>query len=398
VSFIGLDESLLAEATLAELQSKNYSLNFKQHLTQIVLEVDGFEMMKLGDILDNKSSGKTKVAEMTNSGEYPFFSCKIHNPCGTHASFDHAEPEYLLFAKSGGNAKQPIGDALGIGRFYHMTSKSASTTDVSKFTLKADKAIKLKYVHIVLQTKLHEIQSMARYTTGLGHIDITQMLNVIQIPVPSLERQQQILEAIDGWTRLAQHEEQALKILETQIMFQVKEMGRGQPHVKLGEVCEINHGMRITKKDNIGTIYPVYGGGNDTFRTDAKNREGFTCKVSRFGISEHNCVQTIHGDYWLMDSGFTVMGVSEKTIDSYIYYWLMQHKIRVYQCGRATAQMNMDMDAFQKIEIPLPPLAEQQTLQSDFDEIRHKHEKIKMYKAKAQSAVQRLIPSADANT
>jgi type I restriction-modification system DNA methylase subunit len=397
VSFIGLDESLIAEATLGELQSKNYSLNFKQYLPQIVSEVEGFEMVKLGDILDSKSSGKTKVAEITNSGEYPFFSCKINNPCGTHASFDHAEPEYLLFAKSGGNAKQPVGDALGIGRFYYMTSKSASTTDVSKFTLKPDKAVTLKYVHIVLHTKLHEIQSMARYTTGLGHIDITQMLNGIQIPLPSLERQQQIVEAIDVCAQLAYQEEQVLKILEKLMMFQVKEMGRGQPRVKLGEVCEINHGKRITKKDNLGTIYPVYGGGDDTFRTDAKNREGFTCKVSRFGISEHNCVQIIHGDYWLMDSGFTVMGASEKTIDSYIYYWLMQHKVLVYQCGRSTAQMNMDMDTFRQIEIPLPPLIEQQTLQTDFDEIRHKHEKIKMYKSKAQDAIRRLIPGADAD-
>ena len=45
--------------------------------------------------------------------------------------------------------------------------------------------------------------------------------------------------------------------------------------------------------------------------------------------------------------------------------------------------------------IPLPPLTEQQTLQSDFDEIRHKHAKIAEYKAKAQAAIQRLIPGAD---
>jgi hypothetical protein len=37
-------------------------------------------------------------------------------------------------------------------------------------------------------------------------------------------------------------------------------------------------------------------------------------------------------------------------------------------------------------------MAEQQTLQADFDEIRRKHEKIAEYKAKAQEAIQRLIP------
>ena len=393
VKFIGMDEQELVEASLEDLRGKNYSLNYKQYLPQEAVEVEGFEMMKLGDILEKKTSGKTKVGEISNSGEYPFFSCKNENPCGTHSSFDHSEDEYLLFAKSGGNAKQPTGDNLGIGRFYYMTTKSASTSDVCKFILKNSSAILLKYVSIILQTKLHTIQSLARYTTGLGHIDIDEMLDNIQIPLPSLERQQQIVEAIDDWTTLVHQEEQALKTLEKQVMFQVKEMGRRKERVKLGDVCDINHGKRVTKKDNLGTMYPVYGGGDDTFRTDNKNREGFTCKVSRFGISEHNCVQTIYGDYWLMDSGFTVKGISEKANDAYIYYWLTQSKELVYQCGRATAQMNMDMDTFRNLLIPLPPLTEQQTLQSDFDEICHKYAKIAAYKAKAQEAIQRLIPS-----
>jgi len=54
---------------------------------------------------------------------------------------------------------------------------------------------------------------------------------------------------------------------------------------------------------------------------------------------------------------------------------------------------------FRSIEglmVPLPSLTEQQSLQADFDEIRHKHEKIAIYKAKAQEAIQRLIPGAEA--
>ena len=96
-----------------------------------------------------------------------------------------------------------------------------------------------------------------------------------------------------------------------------------------------------------------------------------------------------------MDSGFTIQSVLNKTIDVYIYYWLLQNNERIYQCGRATAQMNMDMDTFLNLEIPLPSLAEQQTLQSDFDEIRHKHAKIAEYKAKAQEAISRLIPNSN---
>ena len=55
---------------------------------------------------------------------------------------------------------------------------------------------------------------------------------------------------------------------------------------------------------------------------------------------------------------------------------------------------HMQRDVAKNFEIPLPPLTEQETLQSDFDEIRHKHAKIATYKAKAQEAIQRLIPGS----
>lgn len=137
--------------------------------------------------------------------------------------------------------------------------------------------------------------------------------------------------------------------------------------VKLGDIINIHFGERITKKDNIGTIYPVYGGGDNTFKTDKKNREGITCKVSRFGISEHNCVQIIHGEYWLMDSGFTITAKDDKALNSYIWNWLLQNKKVVYQCGRATAQMNMDIDTFKFIQIPLPSLERQQEIVQAID-------------------------------
>ncbi len=137
--------------------------------------------------------------------------------------------------------------------------------------------------------------------------------------------------------------------------------------VKLGDICDINFGERVTKKDNIGTLYPVYGGGNDTFRTDKKNRDGITCKVSRFGISEHNCVQIIHGEYWLMDSGFTITAKEGKAMSSYIWTWLIQNKKAVYQCGRATAQMNMDIETFKSLQIPLPSLERQQQIVEAID-------------------------------
>ena len=392
IAFIGLDEKPLVEATLDDLRSKHYSLNYKQYLAQSAVEVEGFEMVKLGDILEKKSSGKTKVGDISNSGEYPFFSCKIDNPCGTHSSFDHAESEYLLFAKSGGNAKQPTGDNLGIGRFYYMTDKSASTTDVSKFMLKTTRATSLKYVSLILKTKLHAIQSLARYTTGLGHIDIDQMLDEIQIPLPSLERQQQIVEAIDGWASLAQQEEVALKILEKQMMFQVKEMGRGQTRVKLGEVCDINSGQSFRKEDIIPGDIPVIGGGKIVGYHNQSNRPGNEFSITRVGDC---CLNWFNSPYMLTEHGFSVT-LKDSTLNKYllntIYYHFNSVKDDLVLQYDGTAQKLITKTKLRDFDIPTFKLDEVAQLQSDFDEIRHKHAKIATYKAKAQEAIQRLIP------
>ena len=48
-------------------------------------------------------------------------------------------------------------------------------------------------------------------------------------------------------------------MLEKQMMFQVKEMGKGQARVKLGEVCEINSGQSFRKEDIIAGNIPVIG-------------------------------------------------------------------------------------------------------------------------------------------
>lgn len=377
IKFMDMEQKVLAEATLEDLRSKNYSLNFKQYLAQTAVEVEGFEMVKLGDIVKPQSLKHHSTTEGNKNGKYPLISSALNIEYYID-TFDSEVPSLIFNTiNADGNC------SIHYFEKFNVTSNTYVLSGTNKITL--------QYIYYYLKTKPEILKDCFEGTTKKA-LSRPLLLN-IEIPLPSLERQQEIVEAIDGWANLAQQEEIALKLLEKQVMFQVKEMGRGQPRVKLGDVCEINHGKRITKKENLGTIYPVYGGGDDTFRTDNKNREGFTCKVSRFGISEHNCVQMIYGDYWLMDSGFTVKGLEGKSYDPYIYYWLNQNRELVYQCGRATAQMNMDMDTFRNLEIPLPPLTQQQILQPDFDEIRHKHEKIAYYKAKAQEAIAAHIPS-----
>jgi restriction endonuclease S subunit len=80
--------------------------------------------------------------------------------------------------------------------------------------------------------------------------------------------------------------------------------------------------------------------------------------------------------------------------DDFLYYSLLQIQDEINFLKTGTAQPHIYPSSIDSLTIVVPPLAEQQTLQSDFEEIRHKHAKIDEYKKKAQDAIKRLIPGA----
>jgi type I restriction-modification system DNA methylase subunit len=379
VAFIGLDEKPLVEATLEELRAKHYSLNYKQYLSQSAVEVEGFEMVKLGDIAEINFG--ERVTKKDNIGTlYPVYGGGNDTFRTDKKNREGVTCKVSRFGISEHNCVQMIH-----GEYWLMDSGFT-------ITAKEGKAISSYIWSWLLQNK-KAVYHCGRATAQMN-MDM-ETFKSLTLPLPSLERQAQIVKAIDGWATLAQQEEVALKILEKQMMFQVKEMGRGQVRMKLGEVCEWQMGKRIVKDQVETGDIPVYGGGGITFYTNTSNRSGINCKISREGMSEANCVLMITGDYHQNSQGMTVGSKdSAKSINPYIWYWLINNKESVYECGQGTAQKAISMIMLNDLEIPLPPLTEQQTLQSDFDEIRHKHAKIAEYKAKAQAAIQRLIPGA----
>ena len=132
----------------------------------------------------------------------------------------------------------------------------------------------------------------------------------------------------------------------------------------LGEVCEIQNGKRIVKGQVETGEYPVLGGGGFTsFYTNEYSREGNTCKISREGMSLHNCVMLLNEKYYLNSQAFTIKSKNESiVINKYLWYYLDNNKEQVFKCGRGTAQKAIDIDEFKSIKIPIPSLERQQEI------------------------------------
>ena len=394
VSFIGLDEKLIVQSNIEQLRSKNYSLNYKQYLSQIVTDVEGFEMIKLKDIVsfntekskkDKKSyiyidigsvdKGTFNVGELIAKEDLPSraqYSIKIGDILlGTvRPNLEH----YLLITP------QIYKDNLIVSNGF-----SIMTCNTNK----------------VLSTYLYSIITLSSTTkylteraTGTTYPVVNDdIIGDMEIPIPSIERQQQIVEAIDGWNHLAQIEETSLKMLENQIMFQVKELGRGQPRVKLGEVCEIRNGKSLTKEDLAGGDIPVIGGGLSPMGYhNIHNKEAYNVILSQVGANAGS-VSRYPVKSWITNNGMTIHPKDTRIInDDILYYVLKNVEDDIKMLAEGTAQPKLSSTSILSFEVQLPTLDDQHILQTDFDEIRHKHAKVPIYKAKVQKAIEHLIP------
>jgi len=129
------------------------------------------------------------------------------------------------------------------------------------------------------------------------------------------------------------------------------------PMMRLGDLIELDFGERITKRQNEGSKYPVFGGGGESFRTDTYNRTDKVV-IARFAMSSE-CVRNVSGDFFLLDSGFTFHvqeAIRSCVLESYINVLLLFSQPLVFSCARGHAQLNMDIRRFQDLEIPIPAI------------------------------------------
>ena len=208
-----------------------------------------------------------------------------------------------------------------------------------------------------------------KYAQGTKVIELSAAnLSKIDIPLPPLEVQREIVRILDQFTTLEAELEAELEARRTQYehyrnrLLSYESLADCGPVslVPLRECIELCFGERITKTQHAGTLYPVYGGGGASFMTDSFNRaDEFV--ISRFALSEA-CVRFVPGEFWLLDSGIT-FNVNELCCDKrYVGQFLLSRQNDIYRRSAGAAQRNLKIAEFLSMEVPLPGLAEQRRI------------------------------------
>ena len=136
---------------------------------------------------------------------------------------------------------------------------------------------------------------------------------------------------------------------------------------KLEEVCEIEYGKRVVQQRDGGSIYPVYGGGDATFRMDSYNRENRVV-VSRFAMSA-KCTRKVNGKFFLNDSGLTLKATFPTLLQTYLDSCVLALNDKIYLLGRGVAQKNLKVDELLKVIIPIPQQVQQLAIVAELDKL-----------------------------
>lgn len=128
---------------------------------------------------------------------------------------------------------------------------------------------------------------------------------------------------------------------------------------QMDDVCFVEYGTRVVQKRDGGTIYPVYGGGGATFFMDESNREDCLI-ISRFAMSE-KCTRFVKGKFFLNDSGLSIIPKNENELcQEFLNYQILSLNDYIYSLARGTAQKNLDVAKFRKMDILYPKCIDEQ--------------------------------------
>jgi type I restriction enzyme S subunit len=235
---------------------------------------------------------------------------------------------------------------------------------------KYKKILSIKYVYYYLNSIKENIETV--YEKGSCNKSLDQKnFNRMKIPIPTLEEQEKIIQNI---IELEETKKDILKGIEGNNKMRkmyIESMIKGASNKginiikNIGDISDIQYGERITKEndgDENGE-YPVYGGGEESFYTNKYNREEKTCKISRFGMSEKNCVLLLNKKYYLHDNGFTIKSNSKTLTDTYLWNYLLLINKSVYHCSREMIQVCINLPRFKNLKIPIPPLEYQKEIE-----------------------------------
>lgn len=219
----------------------------------------------------------------------------------------------------------------------------------------------------------HEARkAISKTASGVTRFNISKAkLANFEIPVPPLEVQSKIVEILDNFTELEAELEAELDCRKRQYEYYRNQLLTfdkvgGARFEKLGDICSIERGVRVVRKDlhETGNI-PVYQNSLTPLGYYYKsNYPANTPFIICGGGAGQIGYSTVH--YWGADDCFSIKS-PDNLNSKYVYYSMLNNNNYFISRVRKASIPRLSRASVENFEIAIPPLEEQQRIVSILD-------------------------------
>ena len=238
-----------------------------------------------------------------------------------------------------------------------------------------NKNISIKYVYYFLKQQEPYFQKVGS-KMQMPQIAIPDTEKFL-IPIPPLAVQEEIVRILDKFTTLEAELEAELDCRKRQYEYYrnqllsldvlIREQGLDKVEYKaLSEVAEIRRGKRLVKSElSTSGNYAVYQNSMIPLGYYSKSNvsEGTTFVISAGSAGE---IGYSPNRFWAADDVYYFI-FTDGVCSKYVYYFLLIKQQSIKRQVRRASVPRLSKSAFEKLKIPIPPLAEQQRIVSILD-------------------------------
>ena len=361
-------KNLLVEVSIDKLVNNSYSLNYAEYMKD-ESEVDKYEegvlVKTLGEVCNfdiggTPSRSKNEYYENGNNlwvsvrelnGGYIYDTKEKLTDLGVKNSSVKLFPkDTILFSFK-----------LSIGKTAIVGNPLYTNEAIAGILSKNNDLLNNKYLYFYLT--INDFSKLGSGILGNGSLN-KKSLAEIKIPIPSLEKQKEIVAYLDyiyekaNKTSLTKIEE--LKQLNEFCLNNQKIFGENNVK-ELGEVCQIKSGNHSTKKCNfIEGEYLIIGGGKQPI---GKHNE-YNCDENTILCASHGTAGYIsmYPIKTFLTMAFAFIENKQLLNKMYLYYYLKSIEEHLISLGKGTAQPCISMEKLKSLKIPVPSLEKQKEI------------------------------------
>ena len=255
----------------------------------------------------------------------------------------------------------------------------------------------VSYVQHVLASREYRnfISAKCGGTSGsMKNIAKPQLLS-LQIPLPPLEVQKEIVTEIEGYQKVINGARAVLDHYRPHIPIHPD-----WPLVELGEIIKLSSGRGLTQSNMQEGLYPVYGGNGKTGAHSEYFQEVPNIVIGRVG-AYCGAVHITEPKAWITDNALYVTEFKQEIDLGYLAQVLVQ--LNLNQFAKVGGQPSISQSTVCERTIPLPPLATQEAIVAEIEAeqalVAANRELITRFEQKIQATLARIWGStSDSST